>query len=88
MEKQKLFIGFDYHKETHYCVAITENGQQKLSFEIKNTLEQINNCSKQFLTLKEEYEIFIGVEGSRNFGLHLTNQLQDDVLRLWKYHLI
>lgn len=75
---EKLFIGFDCHRETHYCVAIQSSGKQILSFEIANTFEEINNCSKQFITMLEEYEIIIGVEGSRNFGLHLANQFQLD----------
>ena len=78
MEKERLYIGFDCHKETHYCVAINHQSKQTLSFELLNTFPEMNNCAKQFLKLEEQYQLIIGVEGSRNYGMHLTRTLQEN----------
>lgn len=80
MEREKLYLGFDCHKESHYCVAITGAGEEVLNFELLNQYPEMNNCAKQFLEMEEEYELIIGIEGSRNFGMHLTRVFQENEL--------
>lgn len=74
---ENVFIGFDCHKDSHYCVAINGEGKVKLSFELANTYDQMNNCGQQFLRMIEEYKLVIGVEGSRSYGLHLASCLKE-----------
>ena len=74
---ENIFIGFDCHKDSHYCVAINGEGKVKLSFELANTYDQMNNCGQQFLRMVEECKLVIGVEGSRSYGLHLASCLKE-----------
>lgn len=75
MSLNKVFVGFDCHKETHYCVVIDLEATKIKSFELTNDPKGISQCIQQLLKLREKYEMFIGVEGSKNYGKSLSKAL-------------
>lgn len=78
MLKNKAFVGFDCHKETHHCVVIDLEAKKIKSFQLNNSQLGIKKCIKQLLKLKDRHEMFIGVEGSKNYGKHLAKALVKD----------
>lgn len=70
-----LFIGFDCHKKTHYCVIIDVQGEEIDSFELSSSKEEIIKCFIKLRKLKDHYNLKVGIEGSRCYGKNLARTL-------------
>lgn len=77
-KKKRGFAGFDCHKETHHCVVIGLDGEILSSFEVINTYEGLSDCLSVLKNISKTFHLKIGIEGSKNFGIHLSRILLDN----------